>query len=233
MLPLQFQVQQTSPQASTPDELQRAPEDSQPAPSADPRRALAEVSSVDCTGKVRRPWVVALLTIVTAHFYFLVWYYRVNGEMRDFASTHGDENLAESNPWTSLLAVTSGSILVVPAIVSMVRTVGRVQATERLASVSARPRFLIVAMFISYCGFSCAAVTGVIVFSIPSLVALVVAMVLVQSRLNAAWRNGKTMAVSVGRRDCRARPVNGRVGRRRRDGNEFVWTTAAGRSVWL
>ena len=34
--------------------------------------------------KARNPWAVALLPIVTLGVYHLVWWYRINRELRDF-----------------------------------------------------------------------------------------------------------------------------------------------------
>ena len=45
-------------------------------------------------------------TILTLGIYTMVWYYRINREVRDFGRAHGDEKLANSNPVLSILAVT-------------------------------------------------------------------------------------------------------------------------------
>ena len=58
--------------------------------------------------KVRRPWTVALLSILTLGVYSVVWYYKVNREMRDYGSAVGDNDLAGSKPRQSVFAVTIG-----------------------------------------------------------------------------------------------------------------------------
>ena len=91
--------------------------------------------------KPRRPAAVALFSILTLGIYVTVWYYKVNREMRDFGSIHDDPKLAASKPWWSVAAVTIGAIVVVPELVSLVRTVGRLESVERIAGRAARPAF--------------------------------------------------------------------------------------------
>lgn len=86
--------------------------------------------------KVRSPWAAALLPLVTLGIYHLVWWYRINRELRDYGRAKGYD--LGQNPTNSLLALFPGSLIVVPALVSYWRGVKRVQgassvaATERL-----------------------------------------------------------------------------------------------------
>jgi Domain of unknown function (DUF4234) len=80
--------------------------------------------------KARSPWAVALLPFATLGIYHLVWWYRVNRELRDYGDLIGAD-LGRS-PTRSLLALFPGSILVVPALVSYYRGVRRVQAAAAL-----------------------------------------------------------------------------------------------------
>src|SRR5215207_6870639 len=79
--------------------------------------------------KVRNPWAVALLPIVTLGIYHLVWWYRINRELRDYGETKGID--LGQNPTNSLLALFPGGLIVVPALISYYRGFQRVQgATE-------------------------------------------------------------------------------------------------------
>ena len=91
-----------------------------------------EVSAQGVPVKIRRPLAVFLLSVVTLGIYGAVWYHRVNRELREFGVVHKDQRLEEIRPGTSVLAVTLGSLLVVPLIVSMYRFVGRVRRAEQL-----------------------------------------------------------------------------------------------------
>jgi hypothetical protein len=81
--------------------------------------------------KVRSPWAVALLPIITLGIYHLVWWYRVNRELRDFGRAKGYD-LGQS-PTASLLALFPGGIIVVPALISYWRGTKRVQGAARIA----------------------------------------------------------------------------------------------------
>ncbi len=81
--------------------------------------------------KVRNPWAVALLPLVTFGIYHLVWWYRINRELRDFGEANG-EDLGRS-PMNSLLALFPGAIIVVPALVTYWRGSKRVMAACQIA----------------------------------------------------------------------------------------------------
>jgi len=81
--------------------------------------------------KLRSPWAAALLPIVTLGVYHLVWWYRVNRELRDFGRARGYD-LGQS-PSSSLLALFPGALIVVPALVSYWRGTQRVQGAARVA----------------------------------------------------------------------------------------------------
>jgi Domain of unknown function (DUF4234) len=81
--------------------------------------------------KVRSPWAVALLPIVTLGIYHLVWWYRVNRELRDYGRAKGYD--LGQNPANSLLAVFPGSLIVIPPLVSYWRGTNRVQGAARIA----------------------------------------------------------------------------------------------------
>src|SRR4051794_17228332 len=94
-----------------------------------------QIARTGAVGKIREPWGVAVLTLVTVGIYGLVWYYKINREMRDLGQARGTDELGTS-PGTSLLAVTLGAIpLLIPLIISYVNTGKRIQAAQRLAGI--------------------------------------------------------------------------------------------------
>ena len=81
--------------------------------------------------KVRNPWAVALLPLITFGIYHLVWWYRVNRELRDYGQAKGYD--LGQNPTNSVLALFPGGLIVIPALVSYWRGTKRVQGASRLA----------------------------------------------------------------------------------------------------
>ena len=81
--------------------------------------------------KVRSPWAAALLPIVTLGIYHLVWWYRINRELRDYGYAK-EQNLGQ-NPTNSVLALFPGGIVIVPALITYWRGFRRVQAASGLA----------------------------------------------------------------------------------------------------
>lgn len=81
--------------------------------------------------KVRSPWAVALLPIVTLGIYHLVWWYRINRELRDFGRARGHD--LGQNPTNSLLALFPGGLILIPALVSYWRGTERVQGASKIA----------------------------------------------------------------------------------------------------
>jgi hypothetical protein len=77
-----------------------------------------ELSAGGANVKIRRAWAPIGLGIITLGIYDVVWYYKINREMRHFGAVSNDRALAATNPVASVLAVTLGALIVVPAIVS-------------------------------------------------------------------------------------------------------------------
>ena len=82
-------------------------------------------------GKIRNPLGVVGLTLITLGIYWWVWYYKINKEMAAIGKARGSEECGTS-PGTSLLAVTLGSLIIVPPFVSLYKTWARLRAAERL-----------------------------------------------------------------------------------------------------
>src|SRR5829696_9104502 len=81
--------------------------------------------------KMRSPWAAALLPIITLGVYHVVWWYRVNRELRDFGRAKGYD--LGQNPTNSLLAVFPGALIIIPPLVSYWRGTKRVQGSMKMA----------------------------------------------------------------------------------------------------
>jgi hypothetical protein len=94
-----------------------------------------QIPGSQATAKIRSPWAPALLPYVTFLIYLFVWYYRINREMADLGRAHGKSDELGDSPGTSLLAVTLGALIIVPAVISTIHTAQRIQAAQRLTGV--------------------------------------------------------------------------------------------------
>jgi hypothetical protein len=93
-----------------------------------------KIPGADSTAKIRSVWAVALLPFITFFIYYFCWWYFIHRELRDYGRAKGTDELGTS-PGKSLLAVTLGLLVIVPAIISTYRGFKRVQAAQRLAGV--------------------------------------------------------------------------------------------------
>ncbi|HET7416683.1 MAG TPA: DUF4234 domain-containing protein [Solirubrobacterales bacterium] len=81
--------------------------------------------------KVRNPWAVALLPIITLGIYHLVWWYKINKELKAYGEAKGYD--LGQNPTNSLLALFPGAFIIVPALVTYYRGTKRVQGASKVA----------------------------------------------------------------------------------------------------
>jgi Domain of unknown function (DUF4234) len=161
-------------------------------------RAMAEevaIAGTGSTAKLRNPLGVVGLSIITLGIYYIFWWYFINREMRDLGHARNTD-LGES-PGSSVLAITLGALIIVPAIVSMWRTCDRIQRTEEVAGVD-RPA------------------NGPIIFILLLLIGPV-GIWYAQNELNKAWEAGGP-AADRGRRGASA--AGTRAGRGRPGGPE-------------
>jgi hypothetical protein len=79
--------------------------------------------------KLRSPWAVALLPFITLGIYHLVWWYRINRELRDVGDARGVD-LGQS-PTSSLLALFPGALIIIPPLVSYWRGTKRVMTAAQ------------------------------------------------------------------------------------------------------
>ena len=85
-----------------------------------------QIQGSEGTAKIRSLWAVALLPIITIGIYFFFWWYFIHRELRDYGRAKGTDELGDS-PGKSLLAVTRGALIIVPALLSFYRGFKRVQ----------------------------------------------------------------------------------------------------------
>jgi hypothetical protein len=81
--------------------------------------------------KVRNPWAVALLPIITLGIYHFVWWYKINKELKAYGESKGYD--LGQNPTNSLLALVPGFLIVIPPLVSYWRGTKRVQGASKIA----------------------------------------------------------------------------------------------------
>jgi drug/metabolite transporter (DMT)-like permease len=96
--------------------------------------------------KRRNPWGVFGLSIITLGIYAIVWYYKINNELRNYG--------IENRPGIATLAVTLGAVLLVPPFVSYYKSADRIlqaqkraQSEERIIPVLALLLILVVSVF--------------------------------------------------------------------------------------
>lgn len=87
------------------------------------------------TAKIRSVVWVIVLAIVTLGIYAFCWWYFIHRELRDLGRTKGTTELGTS-PGKSLLAVTLGALIIVPALISIYNGFKRVQAAQRLIGIA-------------------------------------------------------------------------------------------------
>lgn len=95
-----------------------------------------QIAGADTTAKIRNPLGVVGLSLITIGIYYFFWWYYINREMRDLGRARGVD-LGQS-PGNSVLAVTLGALIIVPAIVSEWRTGGRIEASQEAVGIERR-----------------------------------------------------------------------------------------------
>jgi uncharacterized protein DUF4234 len=121
--------------------------------------------------KIRNPIAVLLLSFITLGIYGIFWWYFINREMADLGRANSEPKLGD-NPVMSVLAITLGGLIIIPALVSHWRTLKRIETAQNvvLGSNNFSPLLLFIVSFIP-------------------LVNLVVTP-LMQSNLNQVWQRG-------------------------------------------
>jgi Domain of unknown function (DUF4234) len=114
--------------------------------------------------KIRNPFLVFVWSLVTIGIYYVVWYYKINRELRDASGV-------DVSPVVAVVAVTIGWIVIVPPFVSWYRTFERIAAAQREAGVTTQASPVL--GFILYV---------IAVFLLP------IEVIYAQDELNKVWR---------------------------------------------
>lgn len=116
------------------------------------------------TVKIRNPFLVFVWSLVTFSIYYVVWYYKINRELRDAGGI-------DVSPVVAVLAVTVGWIVIVPPFVSWYRTFERIVEAQRASGITSEANPTL--GFILYV---------IAVFVVP------VEVIYAQDELNKVWR---------------------------------------------
>jgi len=157
---------------------------------------------------MRRPKVISeervvILNLVTLGIYTLFWYYRANRELRDLGRERGDE-LGQTRPVLSALAITVGGLLIVPPYVSFIRFARRLQRSERLVTgrtdgVTGVVALLLAGLVAAFVGGLLDVGPAVLLTGIVAILALnTTAIAIVQGRLNELWIVDERRVPAVG-----------------------------------
>jgi hypothetical protein len=95
---------------------------------------LVPIEGAGSFAKIRSVVWVIVLEIITLFIYGLFWWYFIHRELRDYGRAKGTTELGTS-PGRSLLAITVGALIIVPALVSFFNGFKRVQAAQRLTGI--------------------------------------------------------------------------------------------------
>jgi hypothetical protein len=153
-----------------------------------------EIDAYGARAKLRSPLATLGLTLLTLGIYGVVWYHRVNSELRDYGRAYHDDDLAGSDPTASALALVPGFLLILPPLISAVGFVGRVRRVQRYGQSELLSGWLVATMI----------VLPVFLPAIPGYV---------QSTLNELWRRYPDADASPERKEARTESEAGRLRR--------------------
>jgi hypothetical protein len=131
-----------------------------------------QIAGTGSTAKIRNPLGTVGLTLITIGIYYFFWWYFINREMRDLGRARNTD--LGQNPGNSVLAITLGALIVVPAIVTMWTTSDRVERAQEVAGIERR-------------------VSGPIIFILLLLIGPV-GIWYAQNELNKVWEAGRSGA---------------------------------------
>jgi hypothetical protein len=111
--------------------------------------AVVPIQGTESTAKIRSLVWVIVLELITVGIYGFFWWYFIHRELRDYGRAKGTTELGTS-PGTSLLAITLGLLVIVPALVSIYNGVKRVQAAQRLTGIEPINGWIALVLFIVF-----------------------------------------------------------------------------------
>ncbi|MGI9116800.1 MAG: hypothetical protein ACR2JV_04085 [Gaiellales bacterium] len=94
-----------------------------------------QIPGTQQTAKICNVVGVAVLSFFFSLIYLWIFWYRINKEMAAYGQAKNTDECGTS-PGKSLLAVTLGALIIVPALISFFRTHKRIVATQQLAGVT-------------------------------------------------------------------------------------------------
>jgi Domain of unknown function (DUF4234) len=95
---------------------------------------IVQIPNSTGTAKIRKPWAVVVLALVTIGIYYIFWWYFVNREMRDLGRANNTD--LGQRPGISVLAVTLGALIIIPPFVSIWQTGRRMEGAQRVTGTS-------------------------------------------------------------------------------------------------
>ena len=130
-----------------------------------------QIPGAGTTAKIRHPLGVIGLSLITLGIYGLFWWYFINREMADLGEANGVPELGD-NPVLSVVALSIGSLIIIPPFVTWWRTAKRVETAQNrvLGSNNFSPVLAFVLIFIPIVGL--------------------ISIYLIQSNLNQVWERG-------------------------------------------
>ena len=132
------------PPEGQPQQPQQPPPAPQGQPPAGPVQGAPRLMLQDDPVKV---W---LLSLFTCGIYGWIWYYRLCKELGEWS-----QGQIETDPTTSILAVTLGSCVIVPPWISWAGTLGRVRQAQQMVGLQPTAEFLpwLLYMFLASYGY--------------------------------------------------------------------------------
>jgi hypothetical protein len=90
------------------------------------------ISGTDFRAKIRNPWGVLGLSIITFGIYTIFWWYYINRELRDLGRAKRVSGLGDNPGLSTAAYILGGFLFYIPTIWTIVTTTRRIQAGHRV-----------------------------------------------------------------------------------------------------